>query len=283
MYLRVSDIANAALLAMLLSSCAANAESIPLVHDHGSLQVPVLINGKVSLDFTIDSGSTDVCITENVFYSLTRDGTVSAQDFLEKRAYQLANGSTEMAPRLRFRSLRVGNVEVHDVIASVVPSGASLLLGQSFLSRLKSWSIDNEGQVLLITPTAASQSALIASRAVNRSGVGGWVRLSDLNDPAGALYVNTASFRSDGNWRWYSEKHVFPPHTERWLGKWVNYTLDQWEFDCGRERAKLIARTDTYEDESVWVADSKLLASTAWHSVQGDTWKEGEMKFVCDW
>jgi hypothetical protein len=168
-----------------------------------------------------------------------------------------------------------------------MPSAGSLLLGQSFLSRLKSWSIDNERHELLITPSASSQPSLIVPRAASIRGTSirgnGWVRLSDLNDPAGALYVNTTSFRGEGNLRWFSEKHVFPAHSERWLGKWVNYAVDRWEFNCRDERAKLDARTDTYEDGSQWVADSHLLASTAWHRVAGDAWKEGEMKLLCDW
>jgi clan AA aspartic protease (TIGR02281 family) len=282
MHCKVSDISGTALLAMVLLGGAAHPESIPLVRENGTLQVPVVINGKTSLNFTIDSGATDVSIPANVFFSLTRAGTVSPQDFLDKRAYTLADGSTELSQRFRIRSLRVGNLELRDVIASVMPSAGSLLLGQSFLSRLKSWSIDNEQHVLLITPSADSQSSLIVPRAASIR-LSGWVRLSDLNDPAGALYVNAASFRGDGNLRWFSEKHVFPAHTERWLGKWVSYTVDQWELDCGGERAKLDARTDTYEDGTHWVADSHLLSSTAWHRVSGDAWKEGELKLVCEW
>jgi len=72
--------------------------------------------------------------------------------------------------------LRVGNLEVRDVIASIGDSGGLLLLGQSFLSRLKSWSIDNERQALLITESTTSRSPLIAPGAKNVSGAGGWVR-----------------------------------------------------------------------------------------------------------
>jgi clan AA aspartic protease (TIGR02281 family) len=283
MHFKLSDISIAALLPMLLLCGAAYPESIPLVHEHGTLQVPAIINGKISLNFTIDSGATDVCIPANVLFSLTREGNVSPQDFLDKRAYELADGSTEFSRRFRIRSLRVGHLELRDVIALVVPSSGSPLLGQSFLSRLKSWSIDNERQVLLITPSTTSRSALIAPRATNKKAGSGWVRLSALSDPAGVLFVNTMSFRGDGNLRWFSEEHVFPAHTETWLGKWVSYTVDDWEFDCGDERAKLDARADTYEDGSRWVADSQLLASTAWHRVQGDSWKEGEMKLLCEW
>jgi clan AA aspartic protease (TIGR02281 family) len=273
----------AAWLAVLILSGAAHAESVPLVNDHGSLEVPVVINGKASFKFTIDSGATDVCIPANIFYSLINAGTVSQQDYLDKRPYKLADGTTHYAQRFRIRSLRVGGLELRNVTASVVPAAGSLLLGQSFLSRLKSWSIDNERQVLAIMPASNSQSSFDAPVARNLNGRSGWVRLSALNDPAGALYVNTMSFRGSGNLRWFSEKHIFPAHTEHWLGKYVNYSLSQWEFDCGDERAKLAAQSDTYEDETLWVADSHLLSSTAWHPVHGDAWKEDEMKLLCAW
>ncbi len=268
---------------MLLSSAAAYSESIPLVHEHGLLQTPVVINGKVSLNFTIDSGATDVSIPRNVFSTLTRDGIVSPQDFLDKRLYKLADGSGEISQRFRIRSLRVGKLEVRDVIASVGDSGGLLLLGQSFLSRLKSWSIDNERQALLITEPATSRSPLIAPHAKDSRGGSDWVRVTALNESVGEFFVNTASFQGNGSLRSISEKHVFPAHTEKWQGKWVNYAVDHWEFDCGEERVKLDARTDYYEDGTRWDADSKLISSAAWHRVPTETIKDGEMKLLCDW
>jgi predicted aspartyl protease len=46
--------------------------------------------------------------------------------------------------------LKIGDLVVEDVKASVTPSHASLLLGQSFLERFKSWSIDNTTHELLL-------------------------------------------------------------------------------------------------------------------------------------
>jgi clan AA aspartic protease (TIGR02281 family) len=282
MHARLSDILGAALLTMLLSCGPAYSESIPLIRDHGTLQIPVAING-VSLNFTIDSGATDVCIPRNVFSAFISAGTVLPQDFLDKRVYQLADGSQEISQRFRIRSLRVGNLELRDVIASVIPSAGSLLLGQSFLSRLKSWSIDNERQVLLINPSAPAQLPLIAAHVKNIDRRSDWMRLSAMNDPEGELFVNTVSFQGSGNLRSLWEKHVFPPHTETWFGKWVSYAVDHWAFDCGERKARMDARTDYYEDGSRWVADPKLISSTAWHRVQPDTWKDGEMKLLCEW
>ena len=283
MHAKMNELSSAALLAMLLSCGAARSESVPLIHAHGTLQVPVVINGKLSLYFTIDSGATDVSIPANVFSTLTRDGTVSRQDFLDKRMYKLADGSGEISQRFRIRSLRVGKLEVRDVIASIGDSGGLPLLGQSFLSRLKSWSIDNERQALLITESATSASPLIVPRAKDSNSAGDWVRVTAPKNSVGEIFVNTASFQANGNLRSLWEKRVLPAHTEKWQGKWVNYAVDHWQFDCGEERVKLDARTDYYEDGTRWVADSKLISSTAWHSVAQDTIKDGEMKLLCDW
>jgi clan AA aspartic protease (TIGR02281 family) len=283
MHANVSELAHVALLAVLLSSGAAYSESIPLIREHGMLQVPVVINGKISLNFTIDSGATDVSIPQNIFSTLTRDRIVSPQDFLDKRIYRLANGSGEVSQRFRIHSLRVGQLEVRDVIASVGDSQGLLLLGQSFLSRLKSWSIDNERQTLLITESVTSRSPLIVPHTKASHGGSDWVRVTALQSSAGEFYVNAASFQGDGNLRSFSEKHVFQSHTEKWQGKWVSYAVDQWKFDCEKERAKLSARTDYYEDGTRWIADSKLISSAAWHDVPPDSIKDGEMKLLCDW
>src|ERR1700722_13959997 len=177
---------------MLLCCGVAHSESIPLIHEHGTLQVPVVINGKISLNFTIDSGATDVSIPASIFSTLIRNGIVSSEDFLDKQMYKLADGSGEIAQRFRIRSLRVGKLEVRDVIASVGDSGGLPLLGQSFLSRLKSWSIDNERQALLITESATSASPLIVPRAIDSNAAGDWVRVTAPKNSVGEIFVNTA-------------------------------------------------------------------------------------------
>jgi hypothetical protein len=47
--------------------------------------------------------------------------------------------------------LTVGDKTLQNVTASLAPVNGPLLLGQSFLSRFKSWSIDNQRQVLYLS------------------------------------------------------------------------------------------------------------------------------------
>jgi clan AA aspartic protease (TIGR02281 family) len=142
------------LLALLLAYGTAHAESIPLIHEHGIFLVPVVINGEITLKFTIDSGASDVSVPADVVSTLQRTGTISNSDFLDSQSYELADGSRHVSRRFKIRSLRVGGLELHNVIASVAPAEGSLLLGQSFLSRLKTWSMDNERHMLVFNEPA---------------------------------------------------------------------------------------------------------------------------------
>jgi clan AA aspartic protease (TIGR02281 family) len=148
----------AVLIGLLLTYQSTHAEAVPIRSEHGTFVVPVLINGSLALDFTIDSGAADVSIPVDVFLTLRRTKTILDGDLLKAAVYELADGSQQTAGRFRIRSLRIGNLELHDVIASVAPVRGSLLLGQSFLSRLQTWSIDNERHLLMLNE-GASQPA----------------------------------------------------------------------------------------------------------------------------
>jgi clan AA aspartic protease (TIGR02281 family) len=118
----------------------------------GVLLVPVLINEKLTLDFVIDSGASDVAVPADVVSTLMRTGTLVPADFTGTQTYALADGSRVPSQTFRIRSLKVGDLVLNNVGASVVSANGSLLLGQSFLGRFKSWSVDNTKQVLVLGP-----------------------------------------------------------------------------------------------------------------------------------
>ena len=67
-----------------------------------------------------------------------------------QRAYVLADGSKVPSETFRIRSLKVGNKVIENVTGSVADIRGSLLLGQSFLERFKSRSIDNTTHVMVL-------------------------------------------------------------------------------------------------------------------------------------
>jgi clan AA aspartic protease (TIGR02281 family) len=117
----------------------------------GIYVVPVLINEAITLDFVVDSGAADVSIPADVVMTLMRTGTLRRTDFLGEKTYVLADGSKVPSQTFRIRSLKVGNKVLENVDGSVASVEGSVLLGQSFLSRFKSWSVDNTKHALLLS------------------------------------------------------------------------------------------------------------------------------------
>ena len=123
---------------------------MPVQRQGGTITVPAEVNGRVTLRFVVDSGAADVNIPSDVVAGLVASGALSRSDFLGRRDYVLADGSRVSAETFRIRSLRIGGRVVEDVTATVGSLSSPFLLGQSFLRRLKSWSIDNANDTLVL-------------------------------------------------------------------------------------------------------------------------------------
>jgi clan AA aspartic protease (TIGR02281 family) len=123
---------------------------VKMVESGGIYQVPVVINDTLKLDFIIDSGASDVSIPADVVLTLMRTGTIKKSDFIGTEKYGLADGSTVESRTFIIRSLKVGDRRVTDVRASIADVNGPLLLGQSFLSKFKSWSQDNVSHELVL-------------------------------------------------------------------------------------------------------------------------------------
>ncbi len=121
-----------------------------LKRGRGVMYVPVLLNGSVIVEnFVVDSGATHVVITRQVATELIARGKLKRSDYRGQGFAVLADGSRVPSQMIILRSLTVGGRELRDVTAVITNGdGASLLLGQSFLKRFKSWSIDNRRGVL---------------------------------------------------------------------------------------------------------------------------------------
>jgi predicted aspartyl protease len=112
--------------------------------------VPVRINDAITLNFTVDSGASDVLIPADVVMTLFRTETLTQGDFIGERNYVLADGSKLPSARFTLRELKVGNHLLASVTASIGPVASEPLLGQSFLSRFRSWTLDNAQHALIL-------------------------------------------------------------------------------------------------------------------------------------
>jgi clan AA aspartic protease (TIGR02281 family) len=131
----------------------------------GTFEVPVRINNAVTTDFTVDSGAADVMIPANVVSALIKSGALKQEDYVGGQTFTLADGSKLPSVRFKLASLRVGDQTLTDVVASVAPAAGSALLGQSFLSRFASWTLDNTTGTLNLTMRSANSGQIAAASA----------------------------------------------------------------------------------------------------------------------
>ncbi len=124
--------------------------SVAMENVNGVYQVPIRINDTITLDAVLDSGASDVVVPADVVGTLIRSKTISASDFLGEQTYVLADGSEVPSQRFIIKSLKVGSKTLENVSASIASVKAQILLGQSFLGRFRSWSIDNTQHALIL-------------------------------------------------------------------------------------------------------------------------------------
>ncbi|HJW40991.1 MAG TPA: retroviral-like aspartic protease family protein [Rhizomicrobium sp.] len=166
-HIGVLCVAFTAVLVLASASSAAppppTSAAIPMKPDSGVYVVPVSVDGVVTFDCIVDSGASDVNIPEDAFRKLVRAGAIEQSDILGTEVYTLADGSNERGRVVRIRTLKVGNIVVHDVQASIGGAESNGLLGQSFLERFRSWSLDNERHALVLNGTPGNAPPRVAS------------------------------------------------------------------------------------------------------------------------
>ena len=132
------------------TSAGSQPAKIKLTRLGGVYAVPLQLNHHVVLYGIVDSGASDISIPADILKAMKDDKILSESDFLDEKTYVMADGSKVAAKRYLIKSVRVGEKELNDVTISSTTKNGVILLGQSFLGRFKSWSIDNEDHALIL-------------------------------------------------------------------------------------------------------------------------------------
>lgn len=122
-------------------------QNVQLTEVGGVYYLPVTI-GNLTKDFILDSGASDVLISQEIEKKLIESKIITKSNYLSSSLYKIADGSIIECRRLLLPEIKIGNYIVKNVIASINSSGNTLLLGKSFLDKFQSWTIDNSKQIL---------------------------------------------------------------------------------------------------------------------------------------
>ena len=119
--------------------------------EHGTLVVPISIDNAAPMEFVVDSGASMMAMPSENAAALFKAGRLGPGNFRGRGFTVLANGSMAPVDVYTLRSVTVGGREIDNVPISIYRGFGPNLLGQSFLRRFKSWSIDNGRRELVLT------------------------------------------------------------------------------------------------------------------------------------
>lgn len=131
-------------------SITSTAQSTIKTEKIGSLYtVPCSVNG-LKLNFIFDTGATDVSISETEAIFMLKNGYLTEKDFIGSEFYRIANGDIQEGTKINIKEIKIGNIQIHNTLATVIHSlSAPLLLGQSALEKLGSFSFDYKNNTLV--------------------------------------------------------------------------------------------------------------------------------------
>lgn len=136
------------LMVAITTTCIA--DEVPLQVNGGVYTTPIIFNDTIKIQAILDSGASDIFIPIDVASVLVRTGTINDSDDLGDKRYQTADGTIHTQMRVNIKKLTIGNRDFYNIPATISKTGnGDVLLGQSFLKRLSSWSIDNSRHVLI--------------------------------------------------------------------------------------------------------------------------------------
>jgi predicted aspartyl protease len=132
------------------AAMSASTRAIQLSVDKGTYRLQASVNGNEPLSFTLDSGASDIEIPSHIIAQMIDKGQIRANDYLGTSTFTYANGAKVEQPLYNLHTVTVGGITLHDVECTAGQDQETFLLGQTFLAKLPSWSIDNTNGRLLI-------------------------------------------------------------------------------------------------------------------------------------
>lgn len=128
----------------------AGRNKIRMIKSGGVYEIPVVLNGVLTIPLIIDSGASDVFISPDVALTLFRTGTIRESDYMSGSVYSLADGTEVKSHRFRLQSVKIGSKIIRGVTCAISDSvEAHMLLGQGVLERLGKYTVDYKNGVLI--------------------------------------------------------------------------------------------------------------------------------------
>ncbi len=128
---------------------SAKKSNIPLISNGAqNFKIKLTFGGKSSY-FLLDTGASDLCVSEEYLFQWMDQGLISDDDYLGSTKYELADSRIITVEMYEINEITIGDYVVKNVTVAVAPE-LSLLCGQSLLNKFKSYKIDPTKSILTL-------------------------------------------------------------------------------------------------------------------------------------
>ena len=118
--------------------------TVKMRKENGVYLVPIEVNG-LNLDFVFDTGASSISISLAEARVMARQGKITEDDILGQARFADANGDVSVGMVIQLRTVKIGDIVLENVKATVVDNlQAPLLLGQTALAKFGKVTIDYE-------------------------------------------------------------------------------------------------------------------------------------------
>ena len=127
----------------------------------GVYVMPCEVNG-LPLRFIFDTGASEITISLTEALFMLKNGYLDENDLQGSQYYKIANGDLAEGTEVLIREVKIGELKLYNVKASIVHElDAPLLLGQSALSRLGKIEIDYSKNTLTVVKESPDQDSSV--------------------------------------------------------------------------------------------------------------------------
>jgi len=127
--------------------------------EDGVYAIHCVVNG-LPLKMIFDTGAANVCISIVEAAFMLKNGYLSVNDIYDKGSFMAANGELVEGIRINLRTIKIGDIVLDNVRATIVTtSTAPLLLGQSALKRLGRFEFDYNANLITIYHQSSGASS----------------------------------------------------------------------------------------------------------------------------
>lgn len=124
---------------------------IPLVRKEANTYLIKASINDLPMDFILDTGCSDISISSTESEFMLKNGFLKESDLKGNTKYSNATGEVHTAREIIVREIKLGDLVLHNLRASVIPNQkAPLLLGQNVLTKFGKVEIDHKDQKLRI-------------------------------------------------------------------------------------------------------------------------------------